>query len=453
MEAFQIHLLAEYIDSVINSFKKKLSLFIQTRRQGMTFKMFQSKYTLYVLAFAYILFCAIQGAVYGGDFDVYLDAGQKIQNGQNIYQPPFYKGLQYYYGPVFALILAPFSALPFYVPEFFWVLFVCFCVYRIFTICFTYFPELKSQKDKFIWLAFSFICMYRFIIDDVNMIQVTSFLLWATLEAFDLFEKKKFGLGGALLALAITIKLLPLLFLPYLLYRGNWKALISTLFFIAVFLIAPGLFIGNDFNKFLLNEWWNIINPSNKEHVLEGKLGVQSLSALIPVYLTEVKGEIAVKQNIVSLNINTVNFILNLVRIIFILITLLFLRSKPFTAAKSKLNFFWEISYIFLVTPLLFPHQQKYAFLYLIPITMYLCYYFLLLWKTNNIRNHKTLTVFVTLTVFILSPIIGRDIIGSFIFDLIQHFRILTLVVIGIVPISLYCTPTKLLMLKEIYDK
>lgn len=413
-------------------------------------KLIQSKYTLYVLGFAYVLFCAIQGAVNGGDFDVYLDAGQKIQNGQNIYQPPFFKGLQYYYGPVFALIIAPFSPLPFYIPEFLWVLFICYCVYRIFILCAGYFPEFKTAKEKFIWLALTFVFTYRFIIDDVNMIQVTSFLLWATLEAFNLFEKKKFVLGGALLALAITIKLLPLLFLPYLLYRGKWKELCSTLFFIVVFIIAPALFLGIEFNTFLLNEWWKIINPSNKEHVLEGKLGVQSLSALIPVYLTEVKGQIDVKQNFLDLNIQTVNFILNAVRIAIILITLLFLKSMPFKAATSKLNFFWETAYIFMVTPLLFPHQQKYAFLYLIPMLMYIIYFFIMIWKTNNIKQYKVVGVLFAFILIILSPIIGRDIIGSTLFDLLQHFRVLTIMVIVLIPISLYCKPSKLLSLQEI---
>jgi len=208
----------------------------------MALKKIKSKYILYFIVFAYILFCAIQAALYGGDFDVYLHAGVQIKNAQNIYQPPFFKSFQYYYGPIFALILAPLSSLPSSISEFFWVFLICFFLYRVVIICSTYFPDLKTQKEKFTWIVFTLFCTYRFIIDDVNMIQVTTFLLWATLESFDLFEKKKLGLGGALLALAITIKLLPLLFLPYLFYRGSWKALAFTLFFIGVFLLAPGFY-------------------------------------------------------------------------------------------------------------------------------------------------------------------------------------------------------------------
>lgn len=46
----------------------------------------------------------------GDDFDVFLDAAQKLAKGENIYQPPFYHGLQYYYSVLFAMLLIPFSS-------------------------------------------------------------------------------------------------------------------------------------------------------------------------------------------------------------------------------------------------------------------------------------------------------------------------------------------------------
>tara|TARA_B110000503_G_scaffold93211_1_gene140585 strand:- start:1193 stop:1366 length:174 start_codon:yes stop_codon:yes gene_type:complete len=54
----------------------------------------------------------------------------------------------------------------------------------------------------------------------------------------------------------------------------------------------PAVFIGNDYNNELLVGWWETINPSNSEHLIEADRNPQSLVGMVPVYLTETDGQV-----------------------------------------------------------------------------------------------------------------------------------------------------------------
>ncbi|GAB4025067.1 hypothetical protein GCM10028773_49780 [Spirosoma koreense] len=380
----------------------------------------------------------------GGDFDVFLDAAQKLARQENIYRPPFIKGLQYYYSPFFALLLIPFSYLPFVIPEFAWLLLSTFFLYRIWQLTVSYLDTtVLTRKENRLWIFLVFFLTIRFLLYNYSMIQLTIFLMWATLESLALFEKKRFVVGGLLLGFACTTKLLPILFLPYLLYRRYGQGFASTLVFFLIFLFLPALFIGYAFNDFLLQEWWQVINPGNKENSIEADLGPHSLVSLIPVYLTETHNKIDIQRNFLELSAEQAAFITNLVRLAFVLATLFFLRSLPFKRNTDKTHTLWECAYLFLITPLLFPHQQKYAFLYIAPALIYLLYFLLLSYR-NSPQNSFALGVIFAINALIFTPFISSDLLGRYAYDVLQHFRILTIATIGLCVLLAICNPDKL---------
>ncbi|MFT4031566.1 MAG: glycosyltransferase family 87 protein [Siphonobacter sp.] len=392
-----------------------------------------------IVIIAYCALCAFQG----GDFDVFLGAGAKMAVRQNIYQPPFVKGLQYYYSPFFALLLAPFSYLTFSIPEFLWLLFTTFCLYRTWILLIGYLPENQISIKEIRLIAFiTLFVIFRFLLYNYSMIQMTIFLMWSSLESLGLFKKEKYLLGGMLLGFASTTKLLPVLFLPYLFYRGEIKAFSSTVFWFIAFLLFPALFIGYHFNIFLLHEWWGIINPGNTEHSVERDLSTHSLVSLIPVYLTAVESEINLPRNLLFLSPDEAIKITNLIRICFVLGSLYFFRTLPFRKAKDKIHILWECSYLFLVTPLLFPHQQKYAFIYIMPAVVYLIYYLIRCFK-NRVPNRKLLLTVCLLTSLVFMPFISSDIIGRYFYDVLQHYKILTIATILLSLILASCGPAK----------
>ncbi|MCX6212957.1 glycosyltransferase family 87 protein [Spirosoma sp.] len=395
---------------------------------------------LAVIILAYCVFCAVQG----GDFDVFLDAGHKLATQQNIYRPPFAKGLQYYYSPFFALLLLPFSYLPFVIPELAWLLLSTFLLYRIWVLTTRYLDmTVLTKKEHRIWIFAVFFLSLRFLLYNYSMIQMTIFLMWATLESLSLFEKNRPVVGGILFGFACTTKLLPLIFLPYLIYRRHFTGFAYTLLFFGFFLIAPALAFGFDFNTFLLKEWWLVINPGNAENAIEADLGTHSLVSLIPVYLTETHNKIDIQRNVLTLTPEQAVFVTNIARLIFVAATLYFLRSLPFKRNTDKIQTIWECSYLFLVTPLLFPHQQKYAFLYIAPSVIYLVYYLLISFKRKS-RNRHILLIIFAINALIFTPFISSDLLGRYAYDVLQHFRILTVSTIGLCVILAFCTAAKL---------
>ncbi|MGY0038854.1 glycosyltransferase family 87 protein [Pedobacter sp. NJ-S-72] len=299
------------------------------------------KIVLFIVALLYAIKCG-KG---GHDFEVFVYAGGKIINGLNIYKPPFVQDLNYYYSPLFALLLAPFSSLPTIVPQLVWIFFSYYLLYRIWILCADYFDVSQlTEKQKQLWITITFILALRFILKEIACVQVTIFLLWATLQSIQLINRGKNISGAALLAFAINIKLLPIAFVCYLLYRKKLKAVSLICLFYVIYLYLPVFYLGWDKNASLLHEWFSVINPANKEWTIEAEDGPSSLVAMIPVYITDTVGILSFKRNFVNLNFEQVSLILNIVRLAFVALTLVFLRTLPFKSVNSKIQQFWEMS-------------------------------------------------------------------------------------------------------------
>jgi hypothetical protein len=276
------------------------------------------------------------------------------------------------------------------------------------------------------------------------MIQMTIFLLWGSLESLSLFKNKKYLAGGALLALIINIKILPIVLIPYLIYRKELKGTFSTLLFSILFLILPCLFLGWSRNLFMLSEWWSVINPNNAEHLLEADLGLHSLTALIPSLLTKTDGVLPYSRNILNLDLKTSTLILNTVRTGLILFTLYFLRWPPFKKAKSRISEIRELSYIFLLIPLLFPHQQKYAFFLAFPTLFYSSYFIVINFQsgTRIMNNRKYYAVIILLILsFALMTLTTDGLIGRNLNQITQHFKTITYGAIILIIILSLCPP------------
>ena len=308
------------------------------------------------------------------DFNIFFTAGKDILVGENLYTKIYQGWLHYYYSPLFALLLSPFTFFSEYVITLLWlVLNVCF-FYRIWEILSDWL-ELNllpiSTQRWFFWG--SVILCVQGIRDNLHYHQITIMMIYLTLQGLDLILKKKEWQGGALIALGINIKILPIVFFPYLIYRGYWKGALSVVLVWIFLLFLPAVFIGWEYNSFLLSEWWSGINPSQKENVLDfSRAGFGSLVTALfhsqkgetrPIFLTQ-------------LSMEAIVFITNGLRFFLAVFTLYFLQTLPFQKAKSNLHRFWEVGYLFLVIPFLFPHQQNYAYFFVYPAVVYLMYFF-----------------------------------------------------------------------------
>ena len=388
-----------------------------------------------ILALIFIFFEASAD----NDFRIYLNASSDIFPGKNIYTEHYKDGFHYFYSPLFAIIITPFNHIPLFVSQFIWLLIDLILVIRSWNILSRMLGFVfLSEKQKIIFNLICFLIVMRFLRDNFHYGQVTILMLYLSLEGLNLIFSKREIAGAVLIALGINIKIFPVVLIPYLLYRREFKAAVFVFIFYGIFLILPSLIIGHQQNMFLLSEWWTLINPSNKEHMIDTEeTSFHGLSTLIPTLFMDSVPDphaLALKRNIANLNVEQVSYILNGLRAFFILLTFYFLRTFPFKQNVSPSHRFWELSYLFLIIPLIFPHQQHYAFYLSLPAVFYLIKF---IWQEKNIRKRNILIAIMSLIFLIFN---ANLLLGEF-KAYYDHYKIVSYGALMMVAMLMICKP------------
>lgn len=378
-----------------------------------------------------------------GDFHIFLEASKDLFQEENIYANKYHEWYHYYYDLFFATLIYPLTYLPLYFANFIWLLLNLFFTYRIYQIIVYFLPfEAISQKRKNVILILSSIFIFTLWHRNIHLIQMTICILYLCLEGIYRIEKKQLILGSFLIALGVSVKLLPIVLLPYLFYRAQFKALLLVVLFILVLTFFPILFFGMEHTLFLLQERWNLINPTNSEHVLDvTERSFHSLTTLLAILFVEDAGNVyslEIKRNIANVSHETLAIIINIVRGVFILGTFFFLKTRPFTPFQSKTQTFYELSYILLVIPLIFPHQQHYAFYFAFPAITYLVFFYVQFFQGSKWNIQKTLLIILFSSVFLLLN--SHFLLGAY-RNYYDHFKTLTYGILILVPILFFARP------------
>lgn len=324
-------------------------------------------------------------AYHGGDFSVYMGAAELLADHKNCYNVWItYKGVpqgvQYGYSPLFAMLLIPFHNLPWGVPQFLLSVANIFMLLRIFSL-FIRWLNFDVSSKKYLWLWLVLLFSLRFILNNFELGQINILILYLSVEGLNaIFFRQKIVAGTALLALGINFKILPIVFLPYLLWRKQHMAFFAVLFFLILFFLIPSVYIGFDFNSLLHKEWWSILNPMNaKYNALQNdeNYRMQGIAALFAAYFY--KSNVGNFQVLLS-NWSELQIILavNIARSVLVSFTIYFLSWKPFRNITSSRLFLIEISYILLITPLIFPQQNKHAFINILPAVCCIMFFILM---------------------------------------------------------------------------
>ncbi|MFL5753705.1 MAG: glycosyltransferase family 87 protein [Bacteroidia bacterium] len=404
----------------------------------------KQSYTNYLLLLLAVIYILIE-ADGRGDFYIFLSASEDLFKGENIYTKMYVDGYHYLYSLFFAVILKPLSYFPLYLSKVLWLAMNLFFLYRIWKILCSYFELSRFSQKQLMWFTLlSFAFSLRFIRDNFHLAQMTTFMLFLSLEGIQLIRKDKKLAGAALLALGINIKLLPIVLLPYLLWRKEFKTFLYCIGIYILLFLFPAIFIGYDQTLFLMKEWWKVVNPSQEQHIIDvSERSFHSLSTLLPTLLMEKVPDIYaldMKRNIASLTAEKVNLILNSARFLLIGFTLYFLRNSFMKTFGSKLNTIWELSYIVLLIPLIFPHQQHYAFLFTMPASSYLIYYLFL--KRSGMKKRNFMIMVAALSLIYLCFNLNL-ILGEF-KAYYEHYKIITYGALLLIPMLAVCKPENL---------
>ena len=327
------------------------------------------RYWLVVPLLAFAVVESFQGR---NDWDIFLAASRALFAGEDVYAITFFDGYHYYYSLFFATLLYPFALLPAVLSKFLWLCINLLLVAHVFKRVMSYAASDVLTARAKQWLFFLLaIGMLRFLKSNLHLGQTTILLLALSLEALHQESKGRSWLAGTWLALAINIKLLPAVFIPYWLYRSRLKAVFISVLVCFGLWFLPALWLGQVRNEFLMGSYLELIDPRQAKHVLDvEETSFHGLSTLLSTLLSAEAREhngLDYTRHIANVSMETLALIITLVRLFFVGLTLWFLRTLPFKAAPGPFHQFREISYLLLIVPLIAPHQQHYAFLFALP--------------------------------------------------------------------------------------
>ncbi|MCA0431419.1 MAG: DUF2029 domain-containing protein [Bacteroidetes bacterium] len=377
------------------------------------------KYIWIFLCFLGVVFCSVEISTLG-DFSIFIEASKDLSKNENIYSKTYFDGYHYYYSILFAIVLKLFNWVNIDVLKFIWVLlnYLCF-IHLLYLLNKYYLSKLNETKHKYLLLIFSFLFCLTFLIQNIHSSQITLFILWCSIYSLKLIYQNKTWLGALILAIGINIKILPIVLLPVLVFNGKIKDVFYVVLFYFILFVFPVFILGFDYFFELIKSWWQLINPLSNKHVLDvEERSFHSLTTFLSVLLVENTHELyilPIKRNILNLDINSLKIFIFLVRITLAISVLIFIKTPYF---KDKYIYFkTELSYSFvlLLIPLIFPHQQHYAFVFCLPAAILICYYYL------NVKNKPLF--FLLIISFLCFNL--KLILGEF-NDYYEHFKLIT---------------------------
>jgi len=296
------------------------------------------------------------------------------------------------------------------------------------------FVKQLSERARSIFLGGVFLFALRFLHENLHASQISILILWCCVFGIYLISTGKEIRGSALLALGINIKLLPLVFLPYLFYRGHFKALAFTISFYVVSMLLPYVFLDPHYYNELLQSWFALINPANQKHILDvDERSFHSLSTLLSTLLVKNVPDyyaLSLPRNIADVPLSTLAAVLMITRLSLIAFCLFFLRWPPFRNNVSARNRIIEISYLLLVIPLIFPHQQHYAFIFVAPA--FACSWFYLVSRYRMMPPGERITFTILMALIYLCTNL-KVLLGEF-NRYYEHYKILTYGALLLIP-------------------
>jgi hypothetical protein len=389
------------------------------------------------------------------DFFIYLSGSRDLFRGLNMYTVNYNEWYHYLYSVFFGIFIYPLTLLPYYLSKILWLSANVYFLYRCFVLLFAYLPlQMLTRRDLNLLVFCSVLFCMRFINDNFHCGQITIFLLWLSLQGIAFINTGQNLKGAMLIALGINIKIMPLVLLPYLLYRRKFRAAAAIMAFVVLLIFLPSLIIGHERNMELLSTWWSMMNPSKTEHVVDVQdRSFHGLSTFFSVFLHNVQPDpygFGTRINIMDLSVERLAAVINTARACLVAITLYFLRTVPFRNAKDQYHQLWEIGYILAIIPLIFPHQHHYAFLFFLPACVYMVHYFIMHKNELSPRRRRFLR-YSLIAVFLAFNL--QLLLGEF-RPFYEHFKIITFGALYFISVLALCSPTgDRLILHEVTDK
>lgn len=328
------------------------------------------------ILFLFALIPTLRNITEENDINIFFLAAQSLARGENMYTGPHLYGMWYYYSPLFAAAIVPFTFLPMQVVKLVWLFFSLWMIYRIYIILKKQLNIPKNAPGSAWVICIAIAGLYPVY---MNLLygQMTILIVWTCLEAAVLVSRQKLPKAALLMGIGINIKLLPAFFFYYYLLKKNIRYIIYLGLAVLLFIGLPYLFIPPALHTQLIASWLQLINPLNPEHVTTvGEGGFIDFASIVTKYCTihEVKTEASL--NFVNLSHNQVLGIQTAYRMIILLLTAFFVMKISPKTQNKRLSQLQEVSLFLLCIISAFPHQRDYSVFMALPAVALLAYHY-----------------------------------------------------------------------------
>ncbi len=379
------------------------------------------KYVLLVFGvFSLLLFLSIvQGLdVKLGDFSVFWNAGDNFMHQQDLYSGIGGAG-RFIYPPFAAMLFQLLALFPFKVAAglltfFNYVLFI-FSIFLVRSI-FEFFGSTKKKTNTMVGLAA--LLSFRFFWYHVTYIQLNELIFVLSLLGVLLVLKNKETPAVICFVTATFIKVIPLFFLIWLVFRGNLKTVFKVVIVVGFCFIVPLLWRGVELGtQDLKNYYITFIEPF-KEGRVEAVFHNHSLSSAIYNISLPMYDKLGLDFNLLHLTeaaARKVYFYSFLLLFGGFILSLSFLKISKMAISPS------EIALVFLTTHLLSGITWEYHL-----VSMLFVYTSLLIPSFKNPSTVNKLTRYGLVGLVVVNAIVGQDTVGPTLYHYFGGFGILT---------------------------
>ena len=223
---------------------------------------------------------------------------------------------------------------------------------------------------------------FRPILGDLHHGNNNLIILFLIVSCLYVWRKGYDVLAGLILALAISYKVTPALFIPYFMYKSSWRTVGATLLGMGLFLLViPSLIIGPAFNGECLGWWWHrMLSPYLVQGAASDQEINQSMVGVLTRLLTDSKtgtGRYDVHLdhlNFLALPPKTVGYLVKAISLALIGLLAFFCRTK--TKRRDDFRLFGEFSLVVLTMLFVSERSWKHHFVTLLLPYTYLAYRF-----------------------------------------------------------------------------
>jgi hypothetical protein len=301
------------------------------------------------------------------DFRVYHYGARGVFDGS---RPVYGRGsglgwpMHYRYPPLFLLLFAPFAAIPLGWGAALWTFLKC--VTLAFLVRYIW-ARAGPTSNREAWVI-PLLLASPYVVEELRYGNAQFFVFALCVVAFISLRNRPVWAAGAL-GLAISLKVWPLYFVPYLGARREWKVAAWTLAVVAILMLIPSFYFGPVGNLRLLNQWAHqeLTTQTGESEVW---FPSQSLRGVLMRYLTPIDYSVVPDSNYPL--VNFASLAPNLVRNASLALAgigycaLLAAVRRCANMKTSAQNWLMWDALAFAALPLIQPFTQKYALVVLL---------------------------------------------------------------------------------------